>query len=793
MRKAIYILFGLIVLPSCVKDFESDTSPAEGNLVQLIAHFENSPHEGESRAVVTSQGLVSWNNKDRISVYTSKNLIRTFDCIGIEGNTATFSALLDRDEEPEELAVFPASSFKSLTDGIAVVAYASEYDYEEDLMLAPMVSFVDGDALSFKQIGGMVRVFCDKVPSDAAAFYLVAEGRRITGAFDVIPGENMEVKAEQAVEGNKVKVSFPIGTASLAFNVPVPTGKYPRISARFVDASDNTLLEWKILTDVEILRADMYVREEPAMSLVINGTGIIEGNTHYGLVSDSSTGKGIPDVPVTDGYKHTVTDANGVYQFVADSRTRAIYPSIPAGYEVPVSAVDGQPAFWKNGNSRNDFVLTPRAGDWTEFNILGISDVHFYVLSKTEFEERDIYRRTALPDMNEYLSALGNVIAINTGDITSNHTRALADARAEFSLIKKNGVTVPMFNAIGNHDHSNDPSCNSTYECSADYVNVFGPTEYSINIGKAHIVFLNNIIYAGHQDGGYGKAMMCDFGITDENYKWLQEDLAFVQDKHDKILILCLHAPIFNNSHQHYGDLRNILKTFGEAHIFSGHDHHNIRREFADGWKGLNGKVPEEHNMLPLGNYWLNNYTTAGVPNGYHIFKISGATMSEQHFKATGKPESDCQFRVYDSSDEYHAPISQVEKGGELLVDADGKIFFDWDWEFANEDFDKDRGVIVRVFDAGTRALDCKVWFTQNGVRNEMKRVVNSHRDQWSFFWLWYNGWQKNDFLNAYHRGRRYQNYWYYELPSGTLAQQTNWKVEVELNGRLFESSEITR
>ncbi|MBR0291405.1 MAG: hypothetical protein IJQ79_04645, partial [Bacteroidales bacterium] len=37
-----------------------------------------------------------------------------------------------------------------------------------------------------------------------------------------------------------------------------------------------------------------------------------------GLVRDASTGKGIPGVPVSDGYKFTVTDENGVYQMQLD-------------------------------------------------------------------------------------------------------------------------------------------------------------------------------------------------------------------------------------------------------------------------------------------------------------------------------------------------------------------------------------------------------------------------------------------------------------------------------------------
>ncbi|MBQ5363397.1 MAG: hypothetical protein IIU09_00195, partial [Bacteroidales bacterium] len=69
---------------------------------------------------------------------------------------------------------------------------------------------------------------------------------------------------------------------------------------------------------------------------VINGTTIAEGMNACGLVSDAKTGKGIPGIPVTDGYSYVVTDANGVYQMAANRYTRNIYLSVPAEFKIPL-------------------------------------------------------------------------------------------------------------------------------------------------------------------------------------------------------------------------------------------------------------------------------------------------------------------------------------------------------------------------------------------------------------------------------------------------------------------------
>ena len=782
-------IIGIAVLASCAQ-----IEPA-GELngmrqVYINAGFDGGADAASTKANVASDGVVYWDEDDQIAVYTSKSTTRTFDCIEVQGGTAVFSGCVFDDEALDKLSVFPASALKSFDGLQALIEYPSVYEYAQDAMLAPMAAVLSGDKLSFKHLGGMVRITCEAVPSDAVALCLTAEGMNICGDFLVQYGDDMQIMASAGDEGNTVRVNFLSSNNAIDFNVPVPVGSYSCITAKLLDQNNDVLLEWDVLVDAEVERADMYVRK--AYLPVINGTVILDKSTHYGLVTDSSTGKGLSGVPVTDGYSYTMTDDNGVYQFVANELCRAVYLSIPAEYEIPVSEVDGEPAFWKTSKGRNDFALISRTTDWTEFNILGISDVHFYT-RETMFEskEQKAYLETCLPDINAYISGYDNVIAINTGDNISNWTKSMSVARDEFAKIKKGGVTVPMFNAIGNHDFSNDPNCNSTYECSQDYFNVFGPTEYSLNIGKAHIVFLNNIIYTGHQEGGYGQSMLCEYGVTDEVYAWLEADLNAVADKQDKILIMCMHAPIFNNQFQNYDKIRLLLKTFGESHIISGHNHNNVRREYSNSWNGLAGRTSEEHNLLPLSSYWLNDYANDGAPNGYHLFRVSGNHMSEQYFKAIGKSENDSQFRIYDGSEVYHEPLYDTTYG--LYDYEDGKLYFDWTTTFdEGESFDASKCFIVRVFDAGSRALDCNVYFVQDDSRHTMTRVANVHRDQWWFSEMWFYGWQNDKFPSVYHKGGPSQNYWYYEVPSGIPSSEKNWKVEVELNGRTYESSTIS-
>ena len=796
-RIAIFIsVFSLIV--SCVKepagnDYENLNVTGK---VELFARLGDG-----TKASVTETGLVSWQNTDNIGVYTSNSTIETFNVSSIDGGVAVFTASLHPGVLPHALAVYPALSFKSLEEESAVISYPATYVYENDAMRAPMVAIIGSDnELSFRHVGGLIRVSCPAVPSDAVSFCLVAEGKKIAGNFTEKIHEDMTVASVKSSTNNSVSISFTAGTDAMSFNIPIPIGEYGKITAKFVDSDGSVLNEYELYSALSVQRADMYVTSLSS----VNGSLIDANNTRIGLVADEN-GKGIAGVPVTDGYTYTTTDKNGVYQFIAREDARAVYLSHPAGYELPVDK-NGQHFFWGKESYRNDFTLTKRAVVTDEFTILAFTDVHFFNEGSSSNDEQTGYNNTTLPDINNYIQNFENLIAINCGDVVTNVTEKLSTSKSEFAKIKKGGKTVPMLMTIGNHDYDNGE--NSALASTQDWFNVYGPTDYSVNIGKAHIVCMSNIIYKGQNDGGYGKSIQYDKGLTEEQWAWLQADLEQVQNKSDKMLIMCFHCPIGSNGYAHAGDIRNLLKTFGEAHIFSGHNHYNAPRQFTDSWKGLSGRIPYEHNMPALGGLWRGTKKTFGVktehssigndgtPNSYHVYQVKGNEMTAQYFKAVGN-EATYQFRIYDGGASYHDPVDN--KYSSLTPDKDGKFYFDWKslWE-SSEGFDPTGHFIVRVFDAGSRGLNCNVYFTKNGVRSPMTRVAATHRDQCTFSYLWNNDLlnSNSDYAKAYTTGKT-QSFWYYKAPSGAPATETNWKVEVEFvepdGTRVFESNKIQK
>jgi hypothetical protein len=168
--------------------------------------------------------------------------------------------------------------------------------------------------------------------------------------------------------------------------------------------------------------------------------------------------------------------------------------------------------------------------------------------------------------------------------------------------------------------------------------------------------------------------------------------------------------------------------------------------------------------------------------------------MMARHFKAIDQDPS-YQFHVYDGGATYHDPVTS--KCPALSGDLDEKYYFDWKtlWK-SSEGFDPTGHFIVRVFDAGTRGLNCNVYLTTPDGRKFMKRVKATHRDQCTFAYLWNNEHlnSNSDYAKAYIGGKT-QSFWYIEAPSGNPSTETDWKVEVEFEEaagtRIYESSTI--
>lgn len=501
----------------------------------------------------------------------------------------------------------------------------------------------------------------------------------------------------------------------------------------------------------------------------LNGTTINSSSNMYGLVKDSQTGKGIAGVPVTEGYNWTTTDANGVYQFVGDAtHARNVYITVPANYKVPVDA-NHFPKFYgtainKEGQSRNDFTLEPQAVQ-ENFTLVMVGDPQ----CKTDNDVRRFTSET-IPDITNTISSgnFQNVYGFTLGDITFDNTvqwDPMVKAMSNVSIGGSKYLT--FFQCIGNHDHN--AAENSDYNATKNYVSRFGPTDYSVNIGKAHIVVMDDVMGTSST----GSTWNYVGGFSSSQLKWLQGDLNQVSDKENTLLIFCAHIPFRGgasnsgssvNKDKNYSQVLNLLAQFKETHIMIGHTHYTQNYVHSNLKTGNGLPIYEHIHGAACGAWWNGNSTVTGEPNGYTVYTVKGNQVTDWFLKGTNQ-DKDFQMRVFDGDQIFGSTYklnwySSSQKAGASGVTVKGNSSL--------------RNCFVAdVFDDDDTYW--KVELYKDGAKvGDFKRLSNGACCNIAITSYWFNEKNKNTSTWA---STTASHYWYCPAPSGNPASETGWEV----------------
>ena len=504
----------------------------------------------------------------------------------------------------------------------------------------------------------------------------------------------------------------------------------------------------------------------------INGTTIKEGNNLIGLVSDSATGKGVSGVVVSDGYSVVKTDVNGVYQFVAHRNAKTVFVSLPSGYQVPLDS-NKKPLFYKvgidrYGINRNDFTFTPLTESEENFTFIAIGDPQC-----SNDKEVGRYKNETIKDIVQTLSSnqssgkYKNAYAVTLGDIVNDKPDMWGKLVQSMEKVNiGNNLYLPIFQCIGNHDHN--AKMDSELTAIENFNTHFGPTDYSFNRGKVHIVVMDNVVCTTTNN----KTWSYDAGFSNAQYNWLKADLAAVENKSDKMLILCCHIPFRNgansggasvNNDKYHDEVLALMREWNEAHIMIGHTHY-IQNYIHTAYKTQNGlRVYEHIHGGACGGWWSSNMCVCGAPNGYGIYEIEGNHMKNWIAKSTGFPESH-QMRVYNGNQTWTGKSNYVynwyknSKGGAASI------------QYTGRDFLKN-AIVVSLWNDDD--ANWKVEFTCNGVTTPMKRVTSNVMDAAAVSYFFNECGKNTDSWT-----KALYHYWYLPSPGGVdPSELTDWTV----------------
>lgn len=354
----------------------------------------------------------------------------------------------------------------------------------------------------------------------------------------------------------------------------------------------------------------------------IQSLGLITGGAFISLQSEAFTGlkrdktikgrvtngrKGIANVVISDGYTVVLTDKKGRYTITTDDKATNIFMSTPAGYEFKTDySISRQ---YETLGSRNeyDFKLTPLNKNDDKHGFIIWADPQV----KTKKDVKQMMD-TAVPDVKELIKSMGPnalVHGICVGDIVwDNHAlfpdynKAVAD------------MGIPFFQALGNHDMDyrmgGDETSDKTFK------EIFGPTYYSFNRGKAHYVVLDDVRYLGTERNYDGY-------IVENQLAWLAKDLQYVPK--DQLLVISAHIPI--HAVKNNKELYALLEGFTNVHIMTGHTHYNLN-------KITNGIYEHNHGTV-CGAWWTGPICSDGTPRGYGVYEVDGSNL-KWYYKSTG-------------------------------------------------------------------------------------------------------------------------------------------------------------
>ncbi|UPK69024.1 calcineurin-like phosphoesterase C-terminal domain-containing protein [Chitinophaga filiformis] len=341
-------------------------------------------------------------------------------------------------------------------------------------------------------------------------------------------------------------------------------------------------------------------------------------------------GNPVKNVVVSDGFTCTITDDNGNYTLTRDSAAQFVYFSAPAEYNASVGS-SGLREFYKKITAplsdavQADFTLIKKAKE-TKFKIIGISDPQ--VASTAELNR---FKNETVDDIKTNMN--GESLPYYTlvlGDVVADKQDLLVPIRQSLATISPSTFVV-----AGNHDLFK--SATNQTKNGEIFSAVFGPLDYSFNVGDVHFICMNDIIFAA--DGSYSS------GFTAKQLIWLQQDLSYVSK--DKVIVMSYHRHTLNTGGT---EMKNLLAGYKEVHIMAGHLHAN-----ANNINSANPLFYQHIHGAACGRWWSSTINADGTPNGYQVFEVENNAVKNWYYKSVRYPK-DFQIRMYRGNSSFGGP-----------------------------------------------------------------------------------------------------------------------------------------
>lgn len=447
---------------------------------------------------------------------------------------------------------------------------------------------------------------------------------------------------------------------------------------RFGELLRHAALVLTLLSVAVACGSDGGEESTPPQSQLPKEIEVDASSTLYGFIGDAA-GNPVEGVVVSDGYQCVATDAKGVYQMRRNAAAVHVYYSTPSAFKIRTGA-DGYPDYFVRLNTtqqkiRQDFMLERLAAPERNFRLICLGDPQ-----PAKDTEVTRFERETMIDVRRTVSASAvPCYGVALGDITGEKPDLLAKVRKALG-----GAGIPVFALPGNHDKY---KVNDATPRDVSYFRyTVGPVDYSFNRGDVHVVCMDDVMYTSGTE--YTN------GFTDEQLAWLRADLSFVPK--ERMVVLCYHIPLRSGTARNMAAVKALLAEYAEAHLMCGHTHYNENFINTDAAGGLY----EHIHGAPCGVFWHSALNGDGAPNGYAVYDVEGAKITNWRYKPSLHDES---FQI------------RLHRGG------DTHCGFTYPYT--------SKTVIANVWNADPQWT---VSLCENGVETKQMRLETQYTDAWS-------------------------------------------------------------
>ena len=260
MKKLIYLAVAVLTLAACARELALENeSNMSTNKVSIKATLEQ---EDITKAELNmASGAASWEMGDEIAVHTKLGKLAILEAESA-GSSVTFSGSLTPGDEILDgaIAYYPAS--------IAIEGDATKVNLPSSYSSAavsvkgfPLRGVLTGDAVTFKHIGGLIKITVNNVPADVTSIVLTAKKKAISGVVEVNVANPSEPKSVAGSASSSITIASasadrPSGTATLY--VPAPVGNLVGGLTVALNEGSKTVSVKGTDKDVTIARATLF-------------------------------------------------------------------------------------------------------------------------------------------------------------------------------------------------------------------------------------------------------------------------------------------------------------------------------------------------------------------------------------------------------------------------------------------------------------------------------------------------------------------------------------------------------